>query len=155
MLKLRDFGPALAVSLLFASGVSAATEKVEARIRQLEVDSNAAYARNDLPKYFSYYADDLRALFPEGPTTLPAYKKSWGAFIGGGGAIVAFKFRDMQVQVGPSGDTAVASYLASVDTRTPGKGVTTDAYAETDVWFKRNGAWKIVEIHYSETAPQK
>ena len=147
MIKLRDFGLALAASLLFASGAGAATDTVETQIRQLETDSNAAYV--------SYYADDLRALFPEGPTTLPAYKKSWGAFIGGGGAIVAFKFHDMQVQVGPSGDTAVASYLASVDTRTPGKGVTTDAYAETDVWFKRNGEWKIVEIHYSETAPQK
>ncbi len=146
---------ALTASLMAVQAAVAATNPVEARIRRLETDFNAAYARNDLPAYFRYYADDLRALFPEGPTTLPAYKTSWTAFIKGGGAIVAFKFSDMRVQVGPSGDVAVASYLASVDTRTPAKGVSTDAYAETDVWFKRAGAWKIVEIHYSEMSGAK
>lgn len=56
------------------------------QIRQLEVEVNAAYAANDLPKYFSYYADDFRGLFPEGATTLAEYKKSWGDFIKSGGA---------------------------------------------------------------------
>ncbi len=53
--------------------------------------------------------------------------------------------------------TAVASYEASVSTRVPGKGVVVESYAETDVWFKRSGQWKIVEIHYSEnpSPPQK
>jgi hypothetical protein len=56
----------------------------------------------------------------------------------------------MHIQLGPSGDAAVASYLATVTSRDPAKGVTTSSFSETDVWFKRNGNWKIAEIHYSE-----
>jgi ketosteroid isomerase-like protein len=134
-----------------AAPVSTEARATEARIRDLEAKVNSAYAANDLPTYFSFYADDLRALFPEGPTTLPAYRAEWTAFIRGGGAILSFKDSDMRVQVSPRGDAAVASYLASVTTRTPGKGDATTPYAETDVWFLRHGQWKIVEIHYSET----
>ena len=147
---------AAGVLLVSAPAASAAANPVEAQIRQLEAAVNAAYAANDVPAYFSFYAEDLRALFPEGPTTYAAYKAEWSAFIKGGGAILSFKDHDMVVQVGPSGDTAVASYEAQVDTRTPGKGVATESYAETDVWFKRDGEWKIAEIHYSENpAPAK
>ena len=129
-------------------GVASASPERE--IRKLEAQVNAAYAANDLQTYFAFYADDLRALYPEGPTTLPAYKAQWTAFIQGGGAILSFKDTDMQVQVSPGGDCAVASYLATVSTRTPGKGVSSAHFSETDVWFKRAGQWKIVEIHYSE-----
>jgi ketosteroid isomerase-like protein len=120
------------------------------QIHQLENAVNAAYAANDLPTYFTFYADDLRALFPDGPTTLPAYRTDWTSFIKGGGAIESFKDSDMHIQVSPGGDAAVASYLAKVTTRTPGKGVSDTSYSETDVWFRRDGSWKIVEIHYSE-----
>ncbi len=150
-------------SILFASlgaalatSVSAAPLSPEQQIRTLEDQVNAAYAANDLATYFTFYADDLRALYPDGPTTLPAYRTEWTAFIKGGGAIVSFADSDMRVQVSPKGDSAVASYLATVATRTPGKGVSTSRFSETDVWFKRAGQWKIVEIHYSENpAPPK
>ncbi len=136
-----------------ASPTSATPAAVADEIGRLEKDINAAYAANDLPTYFAFYADDLRALFPEGPTTLPAYKSSWTDFIKSGGAIVSFTYSDMVIEVGPSEDTAVASYLASARTKTPGKGISDEAYSETDVWFKRGDAWKIVEIHYSPNPP--
>lgn len=140
----------LAVAAVLTTSARAAPVSTEDRIRALEGKVNAAYAANDLPTYFTYYAEDLRALFPEGPTTLPAYKADWIAFIKSGGAILSFKDSDMRVQVSPKGDAAVASYLAAVTTRTPGKGDVSTTYAETDVWFLRRGQWKIVEIHYSE-----
>ncbi len=148
-LALRSLGIALAAAAL-SSPAGASPSAAETQVRQLEDAVNAAYAKNDLSTYFAFYADDLRALFAEGPTTLPAYKADWTAFIKGGGAIVSFKDSDMQVQVSPSGDAAVASYLAAVTTRYPGKGDVKSSYSETDVWFRRDGAWKIVEIHYSE-----
>lgn len=147
--KFRFVGVLLA-GAAFASAASAAPEPAATQIQRLEVAVNAAYAANNLPTYFTYYSDDLRAMFPEGPTTLPGYKKSWTAFIKGGGAILGFKYSDMKIQVAPGGDAAVASYEAKVSTRTPGKGVSVDAYSETDVWYKRAGQWKIVEVHYSE-----
>ena len=139
---------------LLATAVSAAPVSPEGRIRQLEDQVNAAYAANDLATYFTFYADDLRALYPDGPTTLPAYRTEWTAFIRGGGAILSFTDSDMRIQVSPRGDSAVASYLATVATKTPGKGVVTSRFSETDVWFKRAGRWKIVEIHYSENPAQ-
>jgi ketosteroid isomerase-like protein len=149
MIGFRVLGLAVTAAVL-TSSAGAAPVSAELEIRRLETASNAAYAANDLPTYFGFYADDLRALFPEGVTTLPAYKLSWTAFIKSGGAILSFKDSDMHVQVSPGGDAAVASYLASVVTRTPGKGEVKSSYSETDVWFRRNGQWKIVEIHYSE-----
>jgi ketosteroid isomerase-like protein len=151
MVGLRGIMPALLGATL-ATSASAAPLSTEQQIHALEDRVNAAYAANDLATYFTFYADDLRALYPDGPTTLPAYKADWTAFIGGGGAILSFKDSDMRIQVSPRGDCAVASYLATVTTRTPGKGDATSHFSETDVWFKRSGRWKIVEIHYSETA---
>ncbi len=158
-MRFKAFGLATAVvmtSMALSASGSASPISVAGQIHKLEDQVNAAYAANDLPVYFSFYADDLRALYPDGPTTLPAYRADWTAFIKGGGAIESFKDTDMHIQVSPGGDVAVASYLASVRIRTPGKGVATSSFSETDVWFRRHGRWKIVEIHYSENPmPQK
>ncbi len=152
MKHFRIVGAALLGMACLLSGC-VSPPQTETEIRALEDKVNAAYAANDLPTYFAFYADDLRALFPDGPTTLPAYKADWTAFIKGGGAIESFKDSDMRIQMSPAGDAAVASYLARVTTRTPGKGVSASSYSETDVWFRRGDGWKIVEIHYSENPP--
>ena len=82
---------------------------------------NAAYAANDLPTYFSYYSKDFTQWLPEGRTDLPQYEKMWTGFIKSGGAVESDEISDMHIQIGPSGDTAVASYLLHVKTRSPKK----------------------------------
>ncbi len=155
-LRHRCLRSALFACLGLAAATAGATPSPEDEIRRLEAEVNAAYAANDLPKYFSYYADDLRAMYPDGPTTLPAYKKEWTQFIKDGGAILAFTYTDVQIQVSPAGDAAVATYRAAVRTRNPGKAPVDENYLETDVFFKRGTAWKIVEVHYSQVqAPDK
>ena len=154
MIALRAASAAFLLAAL--ASPAAAAPDAAAQIAKLEQQVNAAYAANNLPAYFAFYADDLRALFPpEAPTTLPAYKASWGAFVKSGGGIVSFKYSDMHIQVSPSGDAAVASYQAVASTKTPGKGVSAESFDETDVWFKRAGTWKIVEVHYSDNTPAK
>lgn len=145
----QTLAPGLLALVWAATPASAATSPAE-EIRQLEAQINTAYAANDLPKYFSYYAEDFRGLFPEGPVTLADYRKTWTAYIQGGGAVLAFDYTDLQVQVSPSGDAAVASYRALVRTRDAGKDPVEDKYLETDVFFKRAGHWKLVEVHYSQ-----
>jgi ketosteroid isomerase-like protein len=143
---------ALAAALLLLAVIripAAAAADPAQEIRQLEVDINAAYAANDLPRYFAYYADDFRGMFPEGPTTLPAYRTMWTDFIKSGGAILSFTYTELQVQVSPGADAAVASYRASVKTKNPGKDPVVENYLETDVFFHRAGQWKLVEVHYS------
>lgn len=128
--------------------------EIDKQIRDLEDKMNAAYAANDLPTYFAYYADDFTQWLPEGRTDLPQYKKEWTAFIQSGGRIESAHPSDMIIQIGPNGDCVVASYVLHVKTRSPKGDVSDDDFHESDVWFKRNGAWKVVHLHYSH-APKK
>jgi ketosteroid isomerase-like protein len=145
----------LAFGLLCLTGYAKARPAtVEQEIRELEEKANAAYEANDLPKYFSYYAADFSQFLPEGRTDLPAYEEEWKEYIGAGNQIQKVKISDMRIQVGPSGDTAVASYLLHVQTKLKDGKITDEDNQESDVWFKRNGEWKIVFLHYS-SAPKK
>jgi ketosteroid isomerase-like protein len=127
---------------------------VEQQIREVEEKYNAAYAANDLPTYFSYLAPDFGQWLPSGRTDKASYQTSWTRFITGGGKVLSAELSDVQIKVGPGGDTAVASYLLRVKTESP-RGASDDIYQETDVWFKRDGAWKVVYLHYSAAPPRK
>ena len=142
---------ALLTSVLTPAFAATPTEE----ILQLEVDINKAYAANDLPKYFSYYADDFRGIFPGGFTTLPAYRKEWTESVKAGNVLVGFSYKDIQVQVSPSADAAIATYHATARMRYVGKEPVDEQYFETDVFFKRKGVWKLVEVHYSTAAGGK
>jgi ketosteroid isomerase-like protein len=127
---------------------------VEKEIKDLEDRVNAAYAANNLPEYFSYYATDFTQWLPEGRTDLEQYKKEWTEFIASGGRVEGVNISDLHIQTGPASDTAVATYLLQVKTRSSKGEVSDESFQETDVWFKRDGAWKIVHLHYSP-APKK
>jgi ketosteroid isomerase-like protein len=130
------------------------TEKVEGEVRKLEVEFNQAYERNQLDQYFSYYADDVTLWFPSGRETLEGYKKDWYALIGGGGGVEKNALSDLKVQIGPSGDSAIATYAVEVVTRGADGKRTKERAFETDVWFLREGNWKLVHVHYnSRQAP--
>jgi ketosteroid isomerase-like protein len=137
-----------------ASRATTPAANAEQEIRALEEKANAAYAANDLPTYFSFYASDLTQWLPEGRTDLPSYQKEWTDFIQGGARVELVNLSDMHIQVGPSGDTAVASYLLHVRTRDAKGQVSDEDNQESDVFFKRVGVWKIVFLHYSP-APKK
>lgn len=135
--------------LLLLVSASAQSRTAEDQIRRLEIEFNQAYERNELDKYFSYYADDVTLWFPGGRETLEGYKKEWYGLIGGGGGVEKNEISDMRVQVGPSGDTAIATYAVDVVTRgTDGK-KTKEHAVETDVWFKRGSSWKLVHVNYN------
>jgi ketosteroid isomerase-like protein len=124
-------------------------------IDKLEQDFNAAYAANDLDKYFGYYTDDAILWFPEGRTDIPAYKKEWSEFLAGGGAIKALTLHDMHVRLSPKNDTAIASYVLHLTQQEADKKVHTDDFQETDVWFKGADGWKITHVHYSQVPKPK
>jgi ketosteroid isomerase-like protein len=126
---------------------------VEQEVRQAEEKYNAAYAANDLATYFSYLAPDFGQWLPSGRTDKASYQTSWTRFITNGGKVLSAELTDVQVKVGPSGDTAVASYLLHVKTQST-RGVSDETFQETDIWFKRDGAWKVAYLHYS-AAPQR
>ncbi len=127
---------------------------VEDQIRDFEQRANAAYEANDLPKYFSFYASDFSQFLPEGRSDLAAYKKEWGEYIGEGNRVQKVDISDLHIQIGPSQDTAVASYLLHVKTKLKDGKITDEDNQESDVLFKRAGEWKIIFLHYS-AAPKK
>jgi len=127
---------------------------VEDEVRDFERRANAAYEANDLPKYFSFYAAEFLQFLPEGRSDLDAYKKEWTAYIGEGNRVQKVEISDLHVQVGPSKDTAVASYILHVRTKLKDGKITDEDNQESDVLFKRNGAWKVVFLHYS-AAPKR
>ena len=123
---------------------------VEREISRLEKESNDAYAANDLPKYFGYYADDVNLIFDNKRTTLAEYRKTWTESTRTE-PIDSVKLSDMVIRVEPSGQTVIASYQIEVRTRHPGGKITDEQAFETDIWVNRNGTWKIAHVHYSVT----
>jgi ketosteroid isomerase-like protein len=126
----------------------------EQEIRSLEQKFNAAYAANELDVYFSYYAPDMIQWLPEGRTDLPGYKKDWTSYIAAGNRVEAADVLELEVKVSPNRDAVVAAYILRVRTKLANGQVTDEEFQETDVWFKRDGAWKIAALHYSP-APKK
>jgi uncharacterized protein (TIGR02246 family) len=139
---------ATTLSLLLAA-VGAAQQTTASEIEKLVVAFNQAYEQNDLEEYFSYYADDVTQWFESGRVDLADYKKSWYELIQGGGGVEKNALSDIRVQVSPGGDAAVATYVLDVVTRQVGGKKTKERAFETDVWYKRDGKWKIAHLHYN------
>ncbi|MFI5057471.1 MAG: YybH family protein [Candidatus Acidiferrales bacterium] len=140
--------------LLLPSGVKTQTN-AEKEVRDLEQKINASYAANDLPTYFTYYSKDFTQWLPEGRTDLPEYEKMWTDYVKNVARVESVELSDVHVQVGPSGDAAVASYLLHVKSRTAKGEITEEDNQESDVLFKRNGVWKVVFLHYSPVPKKK
>lgn len=139
----------LLVALALVASSPAQSGSTEEEVRNLVIEFNEAYARNDLEKYFSYYADDVTQWFESGRAGLADYKKSWYALIEGGGGVEKNDLSDLRVQVSPGGDAAVATYVVDVVTRQVDGSKTKEQAYETDVWYKRDGRWRIVHLHYN------
>jgi ketosteroid isomerase-like protein len=132
---------------------AAAPAAIEQEIMQLEKQSNDAYATNNLPKYFGYYADDAVLIFYNERTSVAAYRKMWTESVKKE-PIESVKLSDVVIRVMPAADTAVASYQIEVRTRHPDGKITDEHAFETDVWVNHNSTWKLGHVHYSVT-PQK
>ena len=153
-MKSRIFTGAVLLLVLGFAGRAAMAQStgVEQQIRELEQKMNDAYGKNDLPTYFSYYAPDFVQWLPEGRTDLEKYKKDWTEYIKKGNQVQEVKLKDVTVRVGPSQDSAVFAYILYVKTKLADGKVTEEENQETDVWFKRQGEWKVVTLHYSPVA---
>lgn len=121
----------------------------EQEVRAVITDYNAAYGRNDLDAYFKAFAPDLTQWFPSGRVDKASYQASWTKYIGAGNNLEKVEVRDLRVQVNPSADAAVATYILRVTIRTAKGEVSTEDNQETDVLFKRAGAWTIVHVNYA------
>lgn len=128
----------------------------DAEVRKFVADYNGYYAANDMDRYFASFASDLTQWWPSGRVDLATYERDWRRGVAAGGGVTKVEVKDLQVQVDPSGDASVATYVLEVTPRRKGKPVDRiERYQETDVLFKRDGAWTIVHVNYGPAAPAK
>jgi ketosteroid isomerase-like protein len=145
----------LIVPVAAAAQGGAAAAAAEKEVRTFIERYNADYGRNDLDAYFKAFAPDLTQWFPSGRVDLSSYQASWRKYIGAGNRLEKVEVRDLRVQLDPSLDAAVATYLLRVTTRSAKGEVTTEDNQETDVLFKRGGAWTLVHVNYAPAAKPK
>ena len=90
-----------------------------------------------------------------GREDVAAYHKMWTGLMKAGGGVELNEMSDLQVQVMPGGNVAIATCFIDNRTRSPdGKTATTRAF-ETDVWQKIDGKWMIISMHYSEISAEE
>ena len=152
------------ITSLFA--IAASAGDVDKAAAKAEVDAAVtamyqAYAKNDAKGYFSFFADDAVMLTSSGQEQ-PAseYEESWSATIAAGGGVTEYdpKF-PRSIRISDSGDMAVvlvagvpASYKFP-DASEAGKfNDASYAWAETLVWTKKNGSWKLVHFQYADVS---
>ena len=138
----------LSIAVLVALPAPAQTA-AEQEVRKVVMDFAAAYGDNDVDKYISYFADDLTQWWPGRRVTKEEYDTMWTRVVGDGGGYSKVEVTDLTVQVAPSGDAAVASYLLKVWRRNTTPERVEGAFQMSPTLFKRNGEWKIVHLHYS------
>ena len=109
-----------------------------------------AYANNDVEIYFSFYADDAVVYVGGGSRVdMAAYHDMWTELMEAGGGVELNEMSDLQVQVRPDGDIAIATSFIDNRTRSPDGTTSTSRAFETNVWQKIDGKWKIISLHYS------
>ncbi len=124
---------------------------VEKEIRDKVMEFNRTYAENDLDTYFSFYAEDATFMGGSSRMALADYRKMWNELIAGGGGVEKNEITDIQVRVMPGGEVAIVTYFGEFHIRSTEGEVSKETTSETDVWQKRDGAWKIVSLHYTSS----
>ncbi|WP_298289460.1 nuclear transport factor 2 family protein [Novosphingobium sp.] len=128
---------------------------VEALVRQVA----AAYSRNDLQAYFSYFDDDI--MIWNGPNARwvkQDYVTRWTKVVGEGGGVSSLTVEDLQLRVSPKGDAVIATFAMPVIGRKngmPAASEPTVIYHMTEAWFKQGSHWSMAHMHWSARTPAK
>ena len=132
---------------------SSSAEKDRAEVLAASAAFNKAYAENRLEDYFSYYADNAVLMTPGGTLQAAAeYRAEWKVLLASGGGVAKLvTTQPTAVTISTDGSSAVVAFTPYTAVYKDSEGNESTAnYAETDIWWKINGEWKVVYIHYHE-----
>lgn len=147
---MRKISSLILLTLLSVPVLAAEHAGVEAEVRDAVRAFNDAYLNDDVETYFGFYADEALVYFYGARQDLSAYHDEWAEMIAAGGGVEKNELSDLRIQVMPGGEVAVASYFVDYGLRTPDGEITASKAFESEVWQKIDGAWKVVNLHYSE-----
>jgi len=162
MMKLKQQKPILLMivisCLLYCSAAFASpdTEKSSAKeeVRAAAIAFNTAYADNKLDEYFAFYVDDATLMSPDGSIqTVAEYYAEWKEFLASGGGVARLSsFEPTSIRTSADGLSAVTYFTSDTSVYVDADGKETGSdFAETDIWWKIGGEWKVVHIHYHQT----
>ena len=151
------------VVLLVASCAEAPVDEAQLHA---EVDAAAeaslqAYAANEVEAYFEFFTDDATISTSGGEKQIVTqYYESWKQLISSGGGVSSLDADAARtIRLSEDGNSAVVLYPAAEvsylfpDGSNSGEfSPSTSVWAETWVWSKINGAWKIIHLHYHSVA---
>lgn len=107
------------------------------------------YRSGDIEAVLAFYAPDLSASYSGVLMNYDDARKFLRSLFEGNGKTLEFHVGEFQMQFDESNDAAVISHTWREKFQ-HGDGRLTDIeYYETDVWFCRNGEWKISNVHES------
>ena len=109
------------------------------------------YRAGDIPGYLAHYAPDISAYYSGTLMNSDEARKFIKSLFEGDGKTLDFQMGGPQIQFSESEDAAIVRYPWR-ERFLYGDGRVTDTeYYETDVWYRRDGAWKIAHVHQSTT----
>ena len=112
----------------------------------------SAWYDSDWDLYYSFYADDVVLIDSSGDhMSLDEYNAKAAQQTEKIGSVVTEHLRENlvpTVRVSPTGDAGVAYWTFPFDYQKEDGAKTTIDWAESDVWWKIDGEWKVVVIHF-------
>jgi len=130
--------------------VGANQARTIAEIGELHRKRGEDWVHRKAEAYLSYYSDDALLFAVDGPMTLADLRREFVALLAAGGGPLSIELPPIDdIVISSGGDAATTSFGWRARSRST-DGVDTDrSYYETDVWYQRNGIWKIVRMHVS------
>lgn len=107
------------------------------------------YRSGNVEGYLFYYAPDLSANYSGVFMRSDEARKFLRSLFKGNGKTLEFIVGEFQMQFSENNDAAVISYPWREKFQFGDGRITDTEYYETDVWFCRNGEWKIANVHQS------
>ena len=107
------------------------------------------YRSGDVQGYLAHYAPDMSAFYSGTLLGSEGARKFLTSLFAGGGKTLDFQMGDLKMQFSEGGDAAIVSYPWRERFLFEDGHETDTDYYETDVWLRRNGEWKIANVHQS------
>jgi ketosteroid isomerase-like protein len=122
--------------------------QIAAHIVELHVARGAAWVRREIAAYISYYWEDAHIFAVDTSVSVPELRRSFASIVSEGGGPLSIDLpRDIDLMISQSGDAVTTSYQWRSSYRMS-DGVDYDRLSyETNVWYRREGVWKIARMH--------
>jgi ketosteroid isomerase-like protein len=127
---------------------SAAQAAIIAAIGGIQRKRIEAWMRRDADAYLSFYWDDAVIFAVDKRTSIAEFRRWMVALFAAGGGSLTMELPPVDdIAISSSGDAAVASFIFRTRFRSA-EGIEADeTNYETNVWYRRDGVWKIIGLH--------